>query len=312
MAENDSPLKDSPLVESLFKGKVSLSPSENPYLTGTPIEDQNNFIGHQKFFQNLLRIVLRSTHSLILLQGQRLTGKTSVLYQIKRWLNSEDGFIPVYCSLENINFSSVDDILLGISRALAEVIDLSGPVRKDFDETEDFFRQTYLPQAVYNAGDSEIVLLLDEVDVIDSPYVERVYQQFIQYLQEMVVDFDGIRVILTIGRQPGELAGIAIDGAENVNLARLPLMGKRETRSAVIQSEVAGIIRWSDSAVKRIWDLTRGHPFLVQQLCSVVWENAVAKHGSRGAIIQVPDIKISIDQIFRQATTSLQWIWNGF
>jgi hypothetical protein len=39
-------------------------------------------------------------------------------------------------------------------------------------------------------------------------------------------------------------------------------------------SEANQTLRWPDEAVERVYQLTNGHPFLTQQLCYLVWEQA--------------------------------------
>ena len=73
----------------------------SPYIVGSPVERHEMFFGRTDIMERIQRQFGASTHAnVILLEGNRRTGKTSILRQLGK-ANVLPGWIPVYCSLQD-------------------------------------------------------------------------------------------------------------------------------------------------------------------------------------------------------------------
>src|SRR5262249_43509085 len=114
-----------------------------------------------------------------------------------------------------------------------------------------------------------------------------------------------------IGRRPEDLSIETVSAFKGVRAARVSLLEPDAARSVIRQSEQEGGVPWTDAAVEDVLALTRGHPYLTQLLCSVVWENAFEQDptGSRG--IEPSLVDEAVDDALRQGANAFQWIWDG-
>ena len=72
----------------------------SPYIVGSPVDRQEMFFGRADVIERIQRQVGASTHAnVILLEGNRRTGKTSILRQLGN-PDALPGWITVDCSLQ--------------------------------------------------------------------------------------------------------------------------------------------------------------------------------------------------------------------
>ena len=72
----------------------------SPYIVGSPVDRQEMFFGRADIMERIKRQLGASTHAnVILLEGNRRTGKTSILHQLGK-ADVLSGWIPVYCSFQ--------------------------------------------------------------------------------------------------------------------------------------------------------------------------------------------------------------------
>ena len=70
----------------------------SPYIVGSPVDRREMFFGRADVMGRITRQL--GTHAnVILLEGNRRTGKTSILRQLA--VGAPAGWIPVYCSLQD-------------------------------------------------------------------------------------------------------------------------------------------------------------------------------------------------------------------
>ena len=66
----------------------------NPYIAGSPVENPRMFFGRADVFQAVRRILIgQDRDNVVVLHGQKRTGKTSLLYQMHRHLGDRFGCI---------------------------------------------------------------------------------------------------------------------------------------------------------------------------------------------------------------------------
>lgn len=71
------------------------------------------------------------------------------------------------------------------------------------------------------------------------------------------------------------------------------------------------MLSWSDEGMERVWQLTSGHPYLTQQLCSHVWEHAWDEEPNGFSIVQASLVEAVIDEALRASRNSIEWLWDG-
>ena len=143
----------------------------NPYIFGAPVKTRDMFFGREDVFA-FLREHLAGTYqdNVIMLYGQRRTGRTSILYQI---LNTDDlhtGYVPVLISLEGLqDFQTNAHVFLEIARKIATTLHMRAPKAEQFDVTNSFFRHNFLERRVKpRLKQHKLLVMIDEYEVLEA------------------------------------------------------------------------------------------------------------------------------------------------
>ena len=284
----------------------------SPYIVGSPVERREMFFGRTDVMEQITRQLGASTHAnVILLEGNRRTGKTSILRQ----LENEDAlqnWIPVDCSLQAGRGDDTDDekkvgipthdFFRLIARKTGSKLYASGietwfpdlpardpqqPFRKAFRtalnqafaDAEYSFEtfEHYLEAAINAANPRRILLMFDEFDALEegieagvtSPQVPLNIRYLLQKYQR------GLCAIIVGSRRLKKLREnywSALFGlGYRVGISAL----SNDDAMRLVAEPVAGRLRYLPQACERLVELCACHPFLIQSLCSRVFDRAL-------------------------------------
>src|SRR6185503_20707351 len=113
----------------------------NPYIAGSPVKDAAMFFGREDVYA-WLRQHLRGVyqHNAIVLYGERRSGKTSVLYQMKDKVG-DPLYVPVLLDLQGMGLEGIDGFLWEVARKIVLALRgvegvpaLERPARQDFEK----------------------------------------------------------------------------------------------------------------------------------------------------------------------------------
>ncbi|GAB4501065.1 MAG: hypothetical protein Fur0035_06060 [Anaerolineales bacterium] len=76
-------------------------------------------------------------------------------------------------------------------------------------------------------------------------------------------------------------------------------------------SEQNQTLFWPDEAAAAIWDLTHGHPYLTQALCSQVWEAAYDEVPDAPPTVRPLMVEAAVEEALDASRNTLEWLWNG-
>ena len=283
----------------------------SPYIVGSPVDRQEMFFGRADVIERIKRQVGANTHAnVVLLEGNRRTGKTSILRQLGK-AGALPGWIPVDCSLQD---AEGDGGKVGIStRNLYRLL-----ARKTGWTLYDAGVETWFPQLPERAPNRPFKVAfrhaLDEVFADEQPfetfgvYIAAAIQAASpRRLLLMLDEFDklqeGIDAGVTSPQAPENIrhllqhqAGLSAIITGSLRLKRLREeywsalfgLGCRIGISALpdhdakrlVTEPVADRLDYLPRARDRVVELTSRHPFLVQSLCNQVFEQA-AETGRR-------------------------------
>src|SRR5262245_5515613 len=140
----------------------------NPYIAGNPVTSPEMFFGREDVFA-FVRQALIGKHrdNVIILYGQRRTGKTSALYQMNRHLGAR--YVCVLLDLHGLALEGLDGFLWEVANSIARAlrrdyrIELSPPPRTAFQQNpRSQFENVFLNQVWAALGDRHLLLMLDE------------------------------------------------------------------------------------------------------------------------------------------------------
>ena len=282
----------------------------SPYIVGSPIDREEMFFGRQDIIDTIKRQLSTSHHAnVILLEGNRRTGKTSILKRLQA-PDVLPGWIVVNCSLqgakghESKTGSPTNEVFRHMARDIGWAMDneklqvpLPGVAPPDpkrfkvefvkalstaFSGSRPFeIFELYIQTVLEAASPRRLLLMLDEFDKlqegIDSGITSPQVPENIRYLLHK---YPGLSAILTGSRRLKRLREeywSALFGfGHRVSVSELPL----EDAHLLVTQPVKGRLTYVPEARNRVVELCSQQPFLIQSLCNRIFEH-IARSNER-------------------------------
>ena len=274
----------------------------NPYNTGSEPEVRPKmFFGREGVMAQIKRQLGAADHAnVILLEGNRRTGKTSILKMIEK-SDVPDGWIPVYCSLQSTAVVSAQEVFRVLAQQTGYALhaagieawppDVGGPVpglpfelafsralSQAFSAERPFETfQLYVSSAVAAAAPRRLLYLIDEFDELQqniddglvSPHVPKNIRHLLQHQPGICAIISGSRRLKKLREDYwSALFGLGY----RVGVSALPA----EDAKLLVTEPVAGKLRYLPHACARLVELCACQPFLIQSLCSRVFDGAAS------------------------------------
>jgi type I restriction enzyme M protein len=296
-------------VKTAVSDAVSLTDDDfgsSPYITGSPVDRENMFYGRKDVIDAILR-QLSTSHraNVILLEGNRRTGKTSILMHLQekaRTILSD--WLVVNCSFQggegHVSLAGLKtkDVFRKIATEIAKAADNIGvrtwfPGEEPPDPAKAFVPQfiicsrrvfgseypfenleLYLQVLLDDIGPRHLLLMLDEFDKlqegIDTGVTSPQVPQNIRYL---IHNYPRLTAILTgskrLTRLRQEYWSALFGLGTPVPVRALPLEDARR----LVTEPAADRLTFVREARDRIVDLCACQPFLIQTLCNHIFEH---------------------------------------
>ena len=284
---------------------------DNPYIVGNPVGGTFVFTGRRDILQAVLRVLRNPYQNAITLFGQRRIGKSSVLIHLMTYLPEQGPYRVVYYDLQDKSTWSLGQLLGDLARKIAATLGIPEPdMGSDPEKT---FHQVWLSDVLERLSSGEVlVLLFDEFDALADPKSEKqAGATFFPYLRDLLsVDLLRLQFVFALGRNVSDMSSIAMSLFKGVESRRVSLLEESETRKLVAISEMDGVLQWNPEAVQEVWNLTHGHPYLIEGLCYYVLENVHAENDGQIEVL-LTDVQRVVDETLEASRNHLQWLWEG-
>jgi hypothetical protein len=285
----------------------------NPYIAGNPVTGEEMFFGRESVFA-FVRQALTGQHrdNVIVLYGQRRTGKTSALYQMRRHLDAR--YLCIFVDLHGLAINGIDglvwDLANTIVRALRKEyqIDLPPLKRSDFaSDARAYFENEFLPH-IWNAiGDRHILLMLDEVMRLQEQIeAGKLDKSIFEYLRHLMQHSERLNFLFSLGSGLEEMEK-EYAFLFSVGLYRKISFLTRDAATALITQPVKDYYKLEPSAVDRILNITSGHPYFTQLLCHSLF-NQWLQH--RRPLIRVDDVNPVLNEVVERGLAVLKQVWD--
>ncbi len=284
----------------------------NPYLVGNPVGNSPVFVGRADILREVLRVVRDPQENAIVLYGQRRIGKTSVLQEFESRLPKEGAYYPILFDLQNKAEWSLGRVLRELAYQISRLLELAPPDLGEEPETT--FRQVWLHDVLNNLpSNASLVLLFDEFDVLANPDYKQAGSAFFPYLRDLLnTNPIHLNCVFAMGRNIDDLTSIAWSLFKDVPDKPISLLSHEDTVQLIHLSEVNKTLNWSNyEAVEKIWQLTNGHPFLTQALCSHIWDRLHHNNPEEPPTVTSKDVEEAIPDTLSTRRNTLEWLWDG-
>ncbi|MFB2982759.1 ABC transporter substrate-binding protein [Microseira sp. BLCC-F43] len=280
----------------------------NPYIIGRPINNAEFFVGRER----ILRFVddnLRFGEKVILLDGQRRIGKSSVVRNIPKFVSSDE-FVFVPFNLEIYSQATLSTILVDLAKEIIAHLQLDERIKPpsipDLEKDPYIFYSQFLTQVYQALGEKNLVLLLDEFDIPGSDYSVPVVQELFPYLHSILEVDKKLFTVLCLGRQSPDLPNL-LRLFKGAPYQEIGLLDEASTKY-LITKPAEGVLTYEEEAIKAILELSGGHPYFTQVICFSIFGQA---RDLDNWTVTRADVERIVGKAIESAEAGLAWFWDG-
>jgi 3-keto-disaccharide hydrolase/AAA domain-containing protein len=284
----------------------------NPYIAGSPITGSEMFFGREDVFEFISQTLIgQHRDNVIVLYGQRRTGKTSVLYQMHSHLGER--YLCIFMDLHGFALEGLEGFLWELANHMARVlrrdyqIDLLRPNRAEFmADPRSFFENEFLNQVWSACGDRHVLLMLDEaIRLQEQVQAGKLGNEIFEYMRHLMQHFPRLNFLFSLGSGLEEMEK-EYAFLFNVGLYKKISFLDRNAATALITQPVKDCYQVEPAAVERILQITSGHPYYTQLICHSLFNRW--QHG-HGASIEASDVDEILDEVVERGLAVLKHVW---
>ncbi len=254
----------------------------NPYIFGAPVKTSEMFFGRDDVFA-FLQEHLTGTYqdNVIMLYGQRRTGKTSILYQLLHSDYVTDTYLPIFISLEGLqDFETNAHVFLEIARKIASTLHMRAPKADQLDVTNSYFRYNFLEKRVKSRlKGRKLLLMIDEYEVLEAcveNHNTQVSPVLFQQFRHLMQHYDWLSFILVGSYKLEELDAQYWKEFTGALYHTISFLDADSARALIETPARLFSVRYSAEAVERLLELSGNHPYFLQSLCRFAYANGAA------------------------------------
>jgi Flp pilus assembly protein TadG len=287
----------------------------NPYIAGSPVKDAAMFFGREDVYA-WLRQHLRGKFqdNMIVLFGERRSGKTSILYQMNNKLGDER-YVPVLLDLQGMSLEGLDGFLWEVARKIVLALRgvegvplLDRPVLREFeDDPGEQFEAVFLPPIIAALGERRLLLMFDEVERLEEKVLaDELPKDVFTYLRSLVQQSSHTNFIFALGSR---VETIRKEHSALFNLAVYRKISFLDLDYAedLITRPIAKYCTYTRDAIDRILRLTAGQSYYTQLLCHNLFTRWTREKPEQ---LDVEDVEAVLPDVMEQGTPNLQFIWD--
>lgn len=250
----------------------------SPYVIGVPLTTQQEiFVGRTDISARIENLLLNQRRLPLLLYGQRRMGKTSLLNNLGRLLPTT--ILPLFIDLQGpaSQASNHSGFLYNLARGMINSAQRQRgltlpPLSREALATDPFTDfDEWLDKVEQALGKNTALLALDEFEALEIPIQEgRFNETAVMNMFRHLIQHRSHFKILLAGSHSLEEFGHWASYLINVQIVHLSYLNEAEARQLIERPTHDFTLHYEPGAGRRVLELTRGHPFLVQLLCSEI------------------------------------------
>jgi len=283
---------------------------DNPYVVGLPLSAQQAiFVGRTDISRQIESLLLDRQCPPLLLYGQRRIGKTSLLNNLGRLLPHD--IVPLFIDMQGpvALAASHAGLLAALVRAMQLAAQheraLTLPPLPAAELAADPFPRfdAWLDAAEQVLAHRTALLMLDEFEVLESFLAEGSFDEraVLGMLRHMIQHRPRWKILLAGSHTLDEVQRWA-SYLINVQVIPIGYLSVAETRQLVEQPIQDFALRYTPEASAAVFALTRGHPALVQLLCTAIIEGKNRQPSEQRRRVDRADVAAVIPQALQRGS----------
>lgn len=291
------------------------TPIPNPYLPGTALrKDSALFFGREELFDFIAENAgAQRQRNVLMLVGQRRTGKTSMLLRLEDYL--PPAIVPVYIDCQSLGVSAgMPALLQEFAWHIADALAARGlecPVAETGRWQEDparLFHREFLPAARRLLPEGTTLLLVfDEFEAFESMIADGILPRtFFPYMRHLMQHSTGLGFVFVGTRRLEEMSADYWSVLFNVALYRKIDFLSAPAALRLICEPVAPTLVYDDLALDKILRVTAGHPYFLQLVCYTLVKQANQK---KTGYVTISDVNTALDEMLRLGEVHFAYLW---
>lgn len=296
-------------VQELDAASAAAQEIHSPYVIGMPLMAQQEiFVGRREVSREIERFLNEPVAPPLLLYGQRRMGKTSLLNHLDRFLPST--VLPIFVDLQGPAAWAADHagFLYSIAQAMTLATEQQRgirlpPLSRETLVADPFVRfdewLTAVEEALSSRGVEWSLLALDEFEALDDALTKgRLDANAVLGMLRHIIQHRLRFKVLLAGSHTLEEFQQWSSYLINVRLIHLSYLSAEESRQLIEQPIANFALRYEPAASRRVWELTRGHPFLVQLLCGEIVALKNQQNLAERWLARLDDVEAAVEKAF--------------
>ncbi|ODS41399.1 MAG: hypothetical protein A7315_06365 [Candidatus Altiarchaeales archaeon WOR_SM1_79] len=287
----------------------------NPYITGGPIKPSSKgmFFGRDDVFEFIKNNISSiSQNNVLILQGERRTGKTSILYQLPDILGPE--YICVFLDGQEFGRATLDYLFYRLSKMITLScskinIEVNLPSSEEFKKDPWFvFKDKFLEGLSSVASDKYLVILFDEFEALEHAVTNNTMDAVIfDYIRNLMQHEEKLVFIFAGVHRLEEMMQDYWSVMFNIALYwKISFLEENEARKLITRPVEGYNMLYDDLAIEKIIRATACHPYFVQLLCRFL----VNRHNTeKRNYITVQDVNEELVNVVEKAKPHFNFIW---
>ncbi len=284
-----------------------------PYVTGTPLQTSHTFVGRQDVFDFVHEHLLGTyQNNVIVLHGQRRTGKTSILYRLNEVLAQTHRCVLI--DMQGKAARGEVEFLYSMADDIAYALDHSGvtvelPPRQEFEPSPEFFFRSRFLRSVYDAlGTKNLLLMFDEFEELQKRVEDgKLTADIFPYLRNLMQHERKVDFIFAGTHKLEELAAEYWSILFNIAAyKKISFLTADEVARLVTEPVAPFGLEYDPLAIERIYQVAAGHPYFTQLICH---EMVVHHNETRRSYLTTTDVDAVLDRIVEQGEAHFKYIW---
>ncbi|VAW43238.1 hypothetical protein MNBD_CHLOROFLEXI01-3881, partial [hydrothermal vent metagenome] len=300
---------------NLLQPTRDFKPIFNPYLPGTPLRSKSQlFFGRKQLFNFIADNAGGwSQRNVLILIGQRRTGKTSTLLRLGQHL--PDDLLPIYIDCQSLGVSPgmgalFHDLAWLLSDALGArdiQIDVPPPDVWQVDPTGQFQRKFIPAVKALLPANTTLLLVFDEFEAFENLVQDGILPPtFFSFMRHLMQHSEGLSFIFVGTRRLEEMSADYWSVLFNIALYERFTYLSEEAAIQLITEPVAPDLIYDDLAIDKILRVTASHPYFVQLVCYTLVKRANAE---RTGYVTISDVNAALDEMLSLGEVHFAYLW---
>jgi outer membrane protein assembly factor BamB len=291
------------------------APITNPYSPGMPLRSNSTvFYGREELFRFIgQNASTQSGQNVLILVGQRRTGKTSALLRLSHHL--PETLLPVYIDCQSLGVTPgmpalLHDLAWSISDAMTENgYELPVPEQEHWQiDPAGYFQREFLVSARSLLPQGKVFLLVfDEFEAFQNLVNDKILPSTLfNYFRHLMQHEKGLSFIFAGTHRLEEMGSDYWSVLFNAALYRHISFLSRNAANRLIQDPIAPNIIYDDLALNKILRVTAGHPYFLQLVCYTLVNRA---NNDRTGYITISDVNSALSEMLRLGEVHFAYLW---